>query len=71
MLCCAFHSAQAALLLTQREGETLGLKLEDPSNSGRYRMLSEKAPDKEELAAKLQVSVNLITEVLFYYCDRR
>jgi hypothetical protein len=47
---------QAALLLTQREGETLALKLEDPSNRGRYRLLSEKAPDKEELAAKLQVS---------------
>jgi hypothetical protein len=48
---------QSALLKTQREAAQLEEAVESPSNEGRYRLLSGKIPDQEELLAKLQVGV--------------
>ncbi|GFR42867.1 hypothetical protein Agub_g3858 [Astrephomene gubernaculifera] len=45
---------QKALFEARREAEALSLALESPANSGRWRMLEGKIPDREELSAKIQ-----------------
>ncbi|KAI8466714.1 MAG: coiled-coil flagellar protein, move backward only 2 [Monoraphidium minutum] len=45
---------KAGLLLAQRESEALSLRLEDPRDPGRCRPLGGRAPDREELVARLQ-----------------
>lgn len=45
---------QAALYEARSEAQRLSLELEDPTNTGRARMLSGKVPERDELVARVQ-----------------
>lgn len=58
VLACVFVVLSVSLMQARQRAGTLEKQVVDPSNMTRIRLLGGRIPEKEELVAKLQVSVS-------------